>query len=212
MLLRNAKLLIRHVDNVDTVADSSERSFEGVAADKILADHCKKKKKTINTTKLCVCVCVHESLGLWKLSQCPTNSLAFVIWYRETRYDPLCVVQWAAAVVGKLSEAANLRTNPKTSNKHNSDGRSCPGWPLSLCVCVCLCGRVLTIRTIKILWWLWLRIDYTPQVRPRRLLGSAAGAQAQEEAQGKEAGQGAPHAWLKFSFSSRSRCPSPTVR
>lgn len=49
------------MDNVDTAADSSERSFEGVAADKILADHCKKKKKTINTAELCVCVCMNHS-------------------------------------------------------------------------------------------------------------------------------------------------------
>lgn len=63
MLLRNAKLLIRHVDNVDTAADSFERSFEGVAVDKILADLCK-KKTTIKATKLyvnmCGCVCVCE--------------------------------------------------------------------------------------------------------------------------------------------------------
>lgn len=54
------------MDNVDTAADSSERSFEGVAVDKILADLCK-KKKTIKTTKLyvnmsvCVCVCMNHS-------------------------------------------------------------------------------------------------------------------------------------------------------
>lgn len=105
-----------------------------------------------------------------------------------------------------ISEAANLTTNPKLASLSLS---LAPCLPLSLPQWLCLVsaakkeksgGRVLTIRTIKILWWLvmWLRIDYTPEVRPRRLLGSAAGNRLGEKGEG--GGGGAPHAWLKFSL------------